>query len=524
MHRLHALALVLPMLGMLMLAPAWVYGASSEPIAVGSKRFTESYVLGELLMQTVQRAGARAVHRTGLGTTGIVLAALETGSIDVYVEYTGTIARDILNADPAIVRPTTIEQLDRLLRPRGLGVAVPLGFNNSYALAMPRALAQRLGVRRVSDLASHPQLRLGFTQEFLALPAGWPGLAHAYGLPHRPVGIEHALAYEAMATGRIDVKEVYTTDAQIAQRDLLVLEDDRQFFPRYDAVLLYRLDLPARFPIAWQALRELRGRIDEATMMRLNAAVEIERRSFADAARSFFAPVDRATAPTATSPQRSLWKVLAADDVWRLTAQHLLLVGASLAASILIGVPLGVIAFRRPALGVWILGAVGVAQTVPSLALLALLIAAFGTIGTQPALVALSVYALLPIVRNTQAGLAGVGPGLRDAARALGLRRRDRLWAIDLPLALPVILAGVQTSAVLSVGTATIAAFVGAGGYGERIVQGLATNDASLLLAGALPSSALALLVQAAFAVIGRRLARGAPGEANRPAGRSARD
>lgn len=507
-----------------MLAPMWVQAALSEPITVGSKRFTESYVLGELLAQTMQRAGAPSVHRAGLGTTGIVLAALEAGSIDVYVEYTGTIARDILNVDPAVARTATIEDLDRLLRPRGLGVAVPLGFNNSYALAMSRALAQRLGVRRVSDLAGHPRLRLGFTQEFLALPAGWPGLAHAYGLPHRPVGIEHGLAYEALAAGRIDVKEVYTTDAQIAQRDLLVLEDDRQFFPRYDAVLLYRLDLPARSPVAWQALRELRGRIDETTMMRLNAAVEIERRSFADAARGFFAPVAHAAVPTAAAPRRSWWDALAADDFWRLTAQHLLLVGASLAASILVGVPLGLIAYRRPALSGWILGAAGVVQTVPSLALLALLIAALGTIGTQPALVALSLYALLPIVRNTQAGLAGVGPGLRDAARALGLRRRDRLWAIDLPLALPVILAGVQTSAVLNVGTATIAAFVGAGGYGERIVQGLATNDTSLLLAGALPSSALALLVQAAFAVIGRRLARGVPGDANRPAGRSALD
>jgi osmoprotectant transport system permease protein len=164
-----------------------------------------------------------------------------------------------------------------------------------------------------------------------------------------------------------------------------------------------------------------------------------------------------------------------------------------------------VAAHRRPRLGRWILGAVSVVQTVPSLALLAFLIAAMGTIGTLPALVALALYALLPIVRNTEAGLAGVGRGLRQAALALGLSARDSLWRIELPLAAPTILAGVKTAAVISVGTATIAAFIGAGGYGERIVQGLALNDSRLLVAGALPAAALALLVQWAFERIERR-------------------
>ncbi len=148
----------------------------------------------------------------------------------------------------------------------------------------------------------------------------------------------------------------------------------------------------------------------------------------------------------------------------------------------------------------------------PSLALLALLIPLMGRIGTAPALVALSVYALLPVVRNTCVGLLQVPPGLRLAALALGLRPRDRLLRIELPLALPVILAGIKTAAVMSVGTATIAAFIGAGGYGERITIGLALNDNDMLLAGALPAAALALLTQALFELL-ERLASRAPSQ-----------
>lgn len=491
-------------------APRASAEAASQTLTVGSKRFTESYVLGELLAETARRAGTPAVHRPGLGTTGIVFAALRSGAIDVYVEYTGTIERDILGRRHADAAAASIDELNRLLAPQGLGVAVPLGFDNSYALAMRRDTAQRAGVQRLSDLAGRPALRLAFTQEFLALPAGWPGLARTYGLPHEPTGIEHGLAYDALAAGRIDAKEVYTTDARIVRDDLLVLEDDRAFFPRYDAVLLYRLDLPARLPRAWAALGRLQGRIDTEAMRRMNAAVEIERLGFDAAARGF---LDRAGTPMpvpAREPAagRSLWSALTGADLWPLTVQHLLLVALSLAAAVAAGVPLGMVAHRHAGWGAWILGAIGVIQTVPALALLALLIAVTGLIGTVPALAALTLYALLPVVRNTQAGLAGVGDGLRDASRALGLRPLDTLLRIELPLALPTLLAGVETAAVLSVGTATIAAFVGAGGYGARIVQGLALNDATMLLAGALPSAALALGVQAAFAAARRALAR----------------
>lgn len=482
---------------------ASIAAAQDATLKVGSKRFTESYILGEILRETAVRAGVKAEHRPGLGNTGIVFAALKGGAIDVYPEYAGTIAREILKLDGAV----PLDELNRRLAPLGFGVAAPLGFNNTYALAMREEQAARLGIRTVSDLARHPSLRLGLTQEFIARADGWPGLKAAYGLPFAtPTGIDHGLAYDALASGKIDVKDIYSTDAKIARFGLRVLEDDRGFFPKYDAVLLYRLDLPQRFPAAWQALAGLEGKIDARRMIRLNAAAELEGRSFEQAAALFFEnEVEPARQGVATP--RTLLGALFGPDFWRLTREHLVLVAVSLAAAVLIGVPLGVLAAKVRAAGQPILAAVGVIQTIPSLALLAFLIAALGRIGTVPALVALFLYALLPIVRNTHAGIEGIRPGMRQAALALGLDARDRMLSVELPLATPTILAGVKTSAVINVGTATIAAFIGAGGYGERIVQGLALNDHTILIAGALPAAALALLVQGAFELAERRSA-----------------
>ncbi len=475
--------------------------AAADTLRIGSKRFTESYVLGEVLLAAVKGA-APAEHRQGLGNTGIVFAALKAGSIDVYPEYRGTLAREILKLGGS----PSIDEINRALAPLGLGAAVPLGFNNSYALAMRDNEAARLAVRSISDLARHPALRLGLSQEFLGRADGWPGLSAAYGLAAaRPAGLDHGIAYEAIAAGRIDLMDIYSTDAKIERFGLRVLDDDRQYFPRYDALLLYRLDLPQRLPAAWRALAALEGRIDQHMMIRMNAASELEGKSFAAAAALLGGSSNTGRGAGATPARaRGLAETLFAADFWPLTLQHLLLVFVSLAASILIGVPLGVVAARSPRSGQLILAIVGVIQTIPALALLVFLIALTGSIGTAPTLVALSLYALLPIVRNTESGLREVGGGQRRAAMALGLRPGQSLRYVELPLALPTLLAGIKTSAVINVGTATIAAFIGAGGYGERIATGLALNDNAMLLAGAIPAAALALLVQGGFELVER--------------------
>jgi osmoprotectant transport system permease protein len=493
----------------LTLAAATPAFAADDVLHVGSKRFTESYILGEVLTQTAAAAApGKADHRQGLGNTAIVLAALQAGSIDVYPEYLGTIDLDILK-NP---KPTTLTQMQAALAPLGLGVAVPLGFNNSYALAM-RADA---GVATLSALARQPTLRFGLSHEFIGRADGWPGLAARYGLTQAPRGLDHGIAYEALAQRQVDVIDIYATDAKIRQYGLRVLDDDQRYFPRYDAVLLYRLDLPRRFPAAWAAIGKLEGRISAKDMIAMNAAVELEGRSFANVAHDFLARAAAAATTTTTTTVAASAAVpapagrdgfmtkLFGPDLWKLTRQHVTLVLLAVALACLVGIPLGVLAAFVPRLRQSVLALAGVLQTIPSLALLAMLIPLLGMIGTAPALVALFVYALLPIVRNTCTGILQVPAGLRMAASALGLRPVQRLLHVELPLALPVILAGVKTAAVMSVGTATIAAFIGAGGFGERITIGLALNDHDMLLAGAIPAAVLALLTQALFDIAER--------------------
>jgi osmoprotectant transport system permease protein len=474
---------------------------AAPTLSVGSKRFTESYILGEILRQTAQSAGeASATHSQGLGNTAIVLNALTTGSIDIYPEYTGTIAKEILKLDGA----PTLAELNAKLAPMGLAVAIPLGFNNTYALAMRADDARSRNIVRLSELKAHPDVHLGLSQEFIGRADGWPGLKRTYELPFdTPRGLDHGLAYEAIAGHQVDVIDIYSTDAKLDKYGLTVLEDDRKYFPRYDAALLYRADLPQRLPKTWAALAKLEGTIDDASMRRMNAAAELENKDFATVAANFLA--HRTTASVSVGPSAKasgfddFWRKLFGPDFARLTLEQLGLVFLSLAASIVIGIPLGILAAKRRATEDLIIGATGVVQTIPSLALLAILIPLTGRIGAVPAYIALAMYALLPIVRNTHAALTQISRGMIQAAESLGMRPGTILQKIEVPLAAPTILAGIKTSAVINVGTATIAAFIGAGGYGERIVTGLALNDHVMLLAGAIPAAVMALLIEQGF-------------------------
>jgi osmoprotectant transport system permease protein len=466
---------------------------SADRIVVGSKRFTESYILGEIVRQTLQLQGIDAEHKQGLGNTGILEQALATGAVDVYPEYTGTIVRELLKKEGN----PSLAQLNEWLAPRGFKAAVPLGFNDTYALAMRESQAAKLGITKISDLLKPEaaSLRLGLSHEFLARADGWPALKAAYKLPLQPGGgIDHGIAYDAIGAERVDVIDIYSTDAKVGRHALRVLRDDLDFFPKYDAVLLMRSSVdPALFA-------KLQGRIDASTMIGLNAQVELDGMSFAEVARRFV----QGGAASSPKTAATFWQRLFADDFARLLGQHLLLVFGSLFIAVVVGVPLGIAAFRWPWSSGPLLALTGILQTVPSLALLAFLIAIVGGIGLLPAVLALFLYALLPIVRNTVTGLRMVGPDMRAAALSLGLTPRQCLRYVELPLAMPTLMAGVKTAAVINVGTATVAAFIGAGGFGERIVAGLAVNDTGAMLAGALPSAALALVVQWLFDAIER--------------------
>jgi osmoprotectant transport system permease protein len=361
---------------------------------------------------------------------------------------------------------------------------------------MRRDRAEQLGTRTITDLRSHGDLRFGLTHEFLDRNDGWRRLAAEYGLnaSTNVSGIDHALGYQALTSGSTDVKDAYSTDAKIADLNLVTLEDDRRFFPRYDAVFLFRLALPGQ---AIAALRKLEGTIDEAKMTRFNAEAE-RTKNYARAASLYFADSNPSSANDVETFSHKLWR-------W--TARHLELAGLSLLLSILVGLPLGILASRGGVIGQYIIGFAGIVQTIPSLALLALLVPLpFFGISVRTAIFALFLYGLLPIVRNTATGLQDLPQSIRDSATALGLEPMARLRKIYLPMASRSILAGIKTSAVINVGTATLAALIGAGGLGEPILSGLNLNDHVTILEGAIPAAVLALLVQWSFDLLDRVL------------------
>lgn len=474
---------------LLMLWPAAAVAGQDPPAEVtfGSKNFTESVVLGEIGAALSRQAGDQPRHRRQLGGTRIVWRALLQGEIDAYVEYTGTLAQELLRMPGA-----GIEEMRPVLAEAGVAMTAPLGFDNSYALGMQAGRASALGIARISDLRAHPQLRFGFGNEFMRREDGWPGMRDAYGLPQQANGLDHDLAYRGLASGAIDVTDLYRTDAEIAWYGLAVLEDDRGYFPSYQAVYLYRMDLARRAPATVAALEGLAGRIDDATMQRLNARVKIDQEDEAAVAADWLG---------VQSPEaQARWA-----RVIQRTGEHLALVGISLGLALLVAVPLGVFAARRPRLGQAVLSLTGLLQTLPSLAVFVFMIPLFG-IGAWPAIAALFLYSLLPIVRNTHAGLTGIPLELRETAAAIGLAPRTRLWRIELPLALRTILAGIKTAAVINVGTATLGALIGAGGYGQPILAGIRLDDIGLILEGAVPAALLALVAQGVFELVERAL------------------
>ena len=463
-------------------------------VRIGSKSFTESYVVAEIAAQVIEATGqARVERRVGLGGTGIAYRAVAHGRVDVYPEYTGTISRAILK-DPAL---ESVEAIRAGLRPQGLTISAPLGFENTYALAVRADLARRLGLERISDLARHPELTGAFTSGFLERDDGWPGLRRHYGLALARVRtIEHALAYQALASGSVDVIDVFSTDGRLTRAGVTVLRDDRRFFPAYAAVLLARTDFVEGHPSAWAALeRALVGRIDGATMTRLNALADLDGRSARQVAARFLGR------EVTDAEERGRL----ARELGTLTLQHLQLVVVAVALAVLAGVPLGILAARSATIGQAELMAVGVLQTIPALALLCFMIPLLG-IGTLPALVALFLYALLPIVRGTSTGLVTLDRQLLEIADVFGLAGWRRLARIELPLASVSILAGVKTAAIWTVGTATLAAFIGGGGYGTLIVRGLALDDVTTILAGAVPAALMALLFHGLFELADRLL------------------
>ncbi len=456
-------------------------------IHVGSKKFTENVILGEIVTQLARSCDVPAQHRRELGGTRVLWNALVKGDIDVYPDYTGTIRREILQQYNLQSEAEIHEKLDAF----GIMMTRPLGFNNTYAIGMLEPVAEKYGIRKISDLRRHPELKFGFTNEFMDRMDGWRGLRAQYQLPQTFVrGLDHDLAYRGIESESIDVIDMYSTDAEIEYYHLRILEDDLRYFPQYDAVLLYRADLENDAPDFLQQIKQLSGRIDESRMIAMNAQAKLDRIPESQIAADFIH--ERFGIQTEIS-EDNLWQRLKKH-----TIDHLILVAISLSAAIFLAIPLGIFAVKIPGLEKIILGIVGIIQTVPSLALLVFMIPLLG-IGGPPAIMALFLYSLLPIVRNTHAGIRDIPPSIMESARALGLPPFARLRLIELPMASRMILAGIKTSAVINIGTATLGALIGAGGYGQPILTGIRLDDIGLILEGAVPAAVLALVVQGLF-------------------------
>jgi osmoprotectant transport system permease protein len=487
---------------------------TDRSIVIASKPFGESFILAELFAQLLENRGFKVDRRPGLGATEVAFSAIRSGAIDVYPEYTGTGLLAVLHEEPRSDPAAVFDRVSREFRSRfGVRWLPPLGFENTYAIAVRKETAAKYSLSTLSDLArAGPQLTAGLTADFIERKDGLPGLRGAYGMSFksvRPLG--QAVKYEALASGAVDVIDGYSTDGFIAKYDLVVLRDDKRFFPPYEAAALAGARLQKENPGAVAALSELSGRLDVTTMRKLNARLEVNQEPVEEIARSELQSLGLVEGSAQSSKSaESKFQQSFPGYMWAHRAplgsallRHILLVAISLIAGILVAIPLGLWLDYAGRAAEPVIRAVGLLQTIPSLALLAFMVPLIG-IGVWPALVALWIYSLYPILRSTYSGIRDADPNAVHAARALGMTPGQILTQVRLPLASPTILSGIRTAAVIGVGTATLAAFIGAGGLGEPIATGLALADTRLILSGALPAAALALVVDALLALVER--------------------
>jgi glycine betaine/choline ABC-type transport system substrate-binding protein/ABC-type proline/glycine betaine transport system permease subunit len=463
--------------------------SNSQTLQVGAKHFNEGYILSEIISQLLEDEGYSVSRNFSLGGTLICFDALKNDAIDIYPEYTGTINDEILKLD----RRYNQQELNETLQQKfNLEISEPYGFNNTYALTVKKFAAEKYGLARISDLQSHPDIKMALSYEFLKRKDGWENLARTYNLKNTPVGIEHGLAYQALDDMKIDLTDAYSTDGEIVKYDLVTLEDDKNFFPKYFAVSFYHSGLDKK---AKDKLNKLTSQINEHEMQSMNYKVLFEKKTFAEVASEFLRSKNLIRSETELKTS----SVFA--DIVSKTLTHLKITFIALALALLIALPLGILIYLHSSIARPVLYFTGLLQTIPSIALLALMIPLFG-IGVVPAIVALFLYALLPILRNTAIGLFSVDPLLKKVATGMGLTQWQRLRYVEVPLAMPTIFAGIKTAAVINIGTATLAAFIGAGGLGEFIVTGLALNNTDIILRGAIPAALLAILVEFVFEVL----------------------
>ena len=471
--------------------------AADEKIVIGSKMHGESYLLAEIMAQVIENGGYQVERKFGFGGTLICYNALAEGKIDLYPEYTGTISEAIFTRDESVGDNPELADYQAILDKRNMNIFAPFGFNNSYAMAVKKSLADKRGLLSISDLKNHPDLVAIFSHEFINRDDGWFSMKEVYNLDYAPTGIQHGLAYKAIDEGEIDLTDAFTTDGGIECYGLIILKDDLDFFPKYFGVSLTRNDFPEK---ARAELIKLEGRLDDEKMRLLNSEVVINKKSFSEVANRFLISEGLMTAGASASVQDGVISKLIDN-----TVTHIKITLIALSIGCIFGLLLAFMIFRSVKLSRSVIYFTGLLQTIPSIALLALMIPIFG-IGELPAITALFLYSLLPILRSAITALTTTDPVLVNVSRAIGMTKFQQLRHVLFPLALPNILSGIKTATIICIGTATLAAFIGAGGLGEPIVTGLALNDTNLILQGAIPAACFAIIVEILFELLEKRI------------------
>ncbi len=465
--------------GILLLFPLFVIGQ----ITVGSKNFPESNMLAEIISQTIEQNTNLTVNRKfGLGGTLICAQALESRHLDIYPEYTGTALVTILKKPYLFNSAEEVFETVRAgLANRKIIAGPNFGFSNMYVLAA----RTELELEKISDLRQRSDIRYGFSNEFISRKDGISGLSKHYGFHAEELkGMDHGLAYAALANDQIDITDAYSTDGNLSKYAFTLLEDDLHFFPPYFAFPSINEEMAIEFPEVMEALSLLDGAIGVDQIRALNYRYEVAREPLEEIVFSFLNEnglTTKAKSTTRTHP------------IVTQTIQHIKLTLIATFLAILLAIPLGILIVDSPRIARIVMATTGAIQTIPSLALLGFMIPIFG-IGFLPAIIALFLYALLPILRNTYTGLLETDPLLLEAGQAMGMTKRQLLLQVRLPLASQIIMAGVRTALTINIGTATLAAFIGAGGLGESIITGISLNDNSLILQGAIPAALLALI------------------------------
>jgi len=474
-----------------------------KPLVIGSKSFSESIILGEMVaLMLEEKYNQPVIRKLGLGGTKVAFDALNSGGIDVYPDYTGTGYVMILKLDGER-DPDKVHDIvsDEFKKRWGITWGEPIGFNNTYALAVRKDDPRFKDIKTISELSGKVQdYKYGGAYEFMERKDGHPRFSKSYRLNFdgdNVISMEAGLMYSAIQDKQVDMIVAYSTDGRIKAYDLRLLKDDQNFFPPYYVALLAKQKLLKKSKPLRQVFALMDGLISESEMIDMNDQVDRLKVEARTVARNFLVEKGLLTGVVEdTKLQKGFWSYLASkkDYLIKLLYEHLVLSFGALFFAMLVSLPTGVLLTRYEKAGKIIFPFINTIQTIPSLALLGFLIPFMG-IGTAPAMLALFLYSLLPLVRNTYSGILGVNKAYVEASRGMGLTNIQILFKVEIPLAMPIIIAGLRTAAVIVIGTATIAALIGAGGFGDPIFRGVSTVNSNLILLGAIPAALLAIVI-----------------------------